>query len=209
MNTPILQKASYLMNRGFTLIEILVSLVILSMIAVISSNILQSSLELERATTSRLADVRNLNFSSVIIRRDIRQIVNTNLRDGFGNSIDGTFSGNNLTKKFFFNTKVNSISNEVSPIKRVEYELIDDKFVRKQYFSSNPYNLDEFISSNIIDGITNIEMLFFHEKKWYSFWPIDKKTRSKIPKLIKLEFTQNNKEYLWIIEPNIDYEVQK
>ena len=197
------------MNRGFTLIEILVSLVILSMIAVISSNILQSSLELERTSTSRLADVRNLNFSSVIIRRDIRQIVNTNLRDGFGNSIDGTFSGNNLTKKFFFNTKVNSISNEVSPIKRVEYELIDDKFVRKQYFSSNPYNLDEFISSNVIDGITDLEILFLHKKKWYSFWPIDKKTRSKIPELIKLEFNQNNKEYLWIIEPNIDYEVQK
>ena len=56
---------------------------------------------------------------------------------GFGNSIDGTFSGNNITKKFFFNTKVNSISNEVSPIKRVEYELIDDKFTRKQFFSSN------------------------------------------------------------------------
>ena len=209
MNTPILQKDSYLMNRGFTLIEILVSLVILSMIAVISSNILQSSLELERTSTSRLADVRNLNFSSVIIRRDIRQIVNTNLRDGFGNSIDGTFSGNNLTKKFFFNTKVNSISNEVSPIKRVEYELIDDKLIRKQYFSSNPYNLDEFISSNVIDGITDLEILFLHEKKWYSFWPIDKKTRSKIPELIKLEFNQNNKEYLWIIEPNIDYEVQK
>ncbi|GIS05210.1 MAG: hypothetical protein CM15mP108_3140 [Gammaproteobacteria bacterium] len=42
------QKVSYLMNKGFTLIEILISLVILSMIAVISSNILQSSLELER-----------------------------------------------------------------------------------------------------------------------------------------------------------------
>ena len=64
-------KVSYLMNKGFTLIEILISLVILSMIAVISSNILQSSLELERTSTSRLAEVRNLNFSSVIIRRDI------------------------------------------------------------------------------------------------------------------------------------------
>ena len=73
MNTRIQQKVSYLMNKGFTLIEILISLVILSMIAVISSNILQSSLELERTSTSRLADVRNLNFSSVIIRRDIRQ----------------------------------------------------------------------------------------------------------------------------------------
>ena len=187
------------MNKGFTLIEILISLVILSMIAVISSNILQSSLELERTSTSRLADVRNLNFSSVIIRRDIRQIVNTNLRDGFGNSIDGTFSGNNITKKFFFNTKVNSISNEISPIKRVEYELIDDKFVRKQFFSSNPYNLDEYISSNIIDEVSELEILFLNENQWYSNWPIDQNTKNKIPRLIKLEFTQNNKEYLYPI----------
>ena len=197
------------MSKGFTLIEILISLVILSMIAVISSNILQSSLELERTSTSRLADVRNLNFSSVIIRRDIRQIVNTNLRDGFGDSIDGSFSGNNITKKIFFNTKINSISNEVSPIKRVEYELIDGKFIRKQYFSSNPYNLDEYISSNLIDEVSELEILFLNEKQWYSSWPIDQNTINKIPKLIKLEFTQNNKEYLWIIEPNIDYEVQK
>lgn len=209
MSTHTQQKVSYLMNKGFTLIEILISLVILSMIAVISSNILQSSLELERSSTSRLAEVRNLNFSSVIIRRDIRQIVNTNLRDGFGNSIDGTFSGNNITKKFFFNTKVNSISNEVSPIKRVEYELIDDKFTRKQFFSSNPYNLDEYISSNVIEGVSEIEILFLNENQWYSSWPIDQNTSNKIPKLIKLEFIQNNKKYLWIIEPNIDYEVQK
>ena len=62
------------MNKGFTLIEILISLVILSMIAVISSNILQSSLELERISTSRLADVRNLNFSSVVIRLSLIHI---------------------------------------------------------------------------------------------------------------------------------------
>ena len=209
MNIHILQKVLYLMSKGFTLIEILISLVILSMIAVISSNILQSSLELERNSTSRLADVRNLNFSSVIIRRDIRQIVNTNLRDGFGDSIEGSFSGNNITKRIFFNTKVNSISNEVSPIKRVEYVLIDDKFIRKQYFSSNPYNLDEYISSNLIDEVSELEILFLYEKQWYSSWPIDQNTTNKIPKLIKLEFTQNNKEYQWIIEPNIDYEFQK
>ena len=35
------------MTKGFTLIEVLVSLVILSMITIISSNILQSSLETE------------------------------------------------------------------------------------------------------------------------------------------------------------------
>ena len=34
-------------NKGFTIIEVLVTLIILSMIAIITSNILQSSLESE------------------------------------------------------------------------------------------------------------------------------------------------------------------
>ena len=62
------------MKKGFTLIEILVSLVILSMIAVISSNILQSSIEIESTSSERLKVSRSLNLSSIILKRDIRQL---------------------------------------------------------------------------------------------------------------------------------------
>ena len=41
-------------NNGFTIIEVLVSLVILSMIALVSSNILKSSLETEQETSQHL-----------------------------------------------------------------------------------------------------------------------------------------------------------
>ena len=83
------------MKKGFTLIEVLVSLIILSMIAVISSNILQSSLETERLSSDRLQSARKLNFSSITLKRDIRQIINVPLRDFYGNQINGTFIGNN------------------------------------------------------------------------------------------------------------------
>ena len=75
------------MKKGFTLIEVLVSLIILSMIAVISSNILQSSLETERLSSDRLQSARKLNFSSITLKRDIRQIINVPLRDFYGNQI--------------------------------------------------------------------------------------------------------------------------
>ena len=76
------------MNKGFTLIEVLVSLVILSMITIISSNILQSSLETERISSERLQSARVLNFASITLRRDIRQIINVPLRDYYGNPIN-------------------------------------------------------------------------------------------------------------------------
>ena len=197
------------MNKGFTLIEILVSLIILSMIAIISSNILQSSLETERTSSQRLQSARTLNFSSIILRRDIRQIINVPLRDNYGNQIKGTFVGNNADKRIFFNTKIKSISDDISPIKRIEYILEDDVLKRKQFYSSNPYNVNEYIDSNLIEGVSDINIAFMFEQQWHQKWPINPLTERKIPELIKFEFKKDNKDYLWIIEPNIEYALQQ
>ena len=193
------------MTKGFTLIEVLVSLVILSMITIISSNILQSSLETERLSSERLQSARALNFSSLTLRRDIRQIINVPLRDYYGNPIKGTFSGSNIDKRISFNSKIKSISNEISPIKRIEYVLDDDKLIRKQFFSSNPYDSNENIDTNFIEDISELDIRFMYERNWYDRWPVSPVTERQIPTLIKLEFKKSGKEYFWIIEPNIDY----
>ena len=56
-----------------------------------------------------------------------------------------------------------------------------------------------------IKDITNLEISFMHNKRWHNKWPINKNTENIIPTLIQFEFVQDNKEYTWIIEPNIDY----
>lgn len=193
------------MNKGFTLIEVLVSLVILSMIAIISSNILQSSLETERLSSERLQSARVLNFSSITLRRDLRQIINVSLRDYYGNPIKGTFLGSNIDKRISFNSKIKSISNETSPIKRIGgKELFSYKFVIIK-FVFDPFNSGENIESNFLEDISELDIRFMYEKKWHEKWPINPETETKIPTLIKLEFKRSGKEYLWIIEPNIDY----
>ena len=196
------------MNKGFTLIEVLVSLVILSMIAVISSNILQSSLELERTSSQRLSSARSLNFSSILIRRDIRQIINVPLKDFYGNPMSATLIGNNEDKRMMFNTKIKSISNNSSPIKRVEYVLEDNKFIRRQFFSTNPYDADEFIATFLIEDISQMDIEFMFQRQWYQQWPISPITERQIPTLIKFKFKKNQEAYEWIVEPNIEYVFQ-
>jgi len=122
-------------NKGFTIIEVLVSLVILSMIAIVSSNILKSSLETEQETSLQLESIKELNLASTIIRRDFRQIANVSLKDYYGNNLYGTLISQVNSKSVIFNSNIKSISNEVSPIKRINYELIDNKLIRKQFFS--------------------------------------------------------------------------
>lgn len=194
-------------NKGFTIIEVLISLVILSMIAIVSSNILKSSLNTEQETSLQLNSIKELNLASTIIRRDLRQIVNVNSKDFYGNNLYGTFISQINSQSLMFNSNIKSLSDEVSPIKRIQYELDDNNLIRKQYFSSNPYGQDDFTKIELIKNIDNLSFSFFHENSWYQSWPVSLVTSKKIPVLIKIEFTKKNKKYSWIINPNITYEL--
>ena len=195
-------------KKGFTIIEVLVTLIILSMIAIISSNILQSSLESEKISSQRLNSIKELNLASSILRRDIRQIANVSIKDFYGNKINGTFISELGSENLMFTTKVKSFSNEVSPLKRVQYVIENKNFIRKQYYSSNPYNQDEFTKSIIINDIDNLKLSFLNENKWHQSWPVSPITSKKIPTLIKIEFRLDNKDYSWVINPNIEYALQ-
>ena len=195
-------------KKGFTIIEVLVTLIILSMIAIISSNILQSSIESEKVSSLRLNSIKELNLASSILRRDIRQIANVSIKDFYGNKINGTFISELGSENLMFTTKVKSFSNEVSPLKRVQYVIENKNFIRKQYYSSNPYNQDEFTKSIIINDIDNLKLSFLNENKWHKSWPVSPITSKKIPTLIKIEFRLDNKDYSWVINPNIEYALQ-
>jgi type II secretion system protein J len=192
-------------SKGFTIIEILISLVILSIIAIVSSNILKSSLDTEQETSLRLNSIKELNLASTIIRRDLRQVVNVNSKDFYGNNLYGTFISKVNSQDLIFNSNIKSLSNEVSPIKRIQYKIDDNNFIRKQYFSSNPYDQNDFIKIELIKNIDNLRFSFFHENSWHESWPVSKDTSNKIPILVKIEFTKENKEYSWIVDPNITY----
>ena len=170
-------------NKGFTLIEVLVSIVILSIIAVVSTNFLQSSVDAREESSNKLQDLKEFNIASSIVRRDMRQIL-------------------------IFTTLVNS-SFSTSKVRRVEYLLIDDSLIRRQYFADNPYSYEEFFETNLLDDINDIEFSYLNNSKWYSEWPIDILTKRKIPNLIRITFTKNNLDYEWIINPNIDYVYKK
>ena len=196
------------MNKGFTIIEVLVSLAILSMIALVSSNILKSSLVTEQQTKQHLDSIKELNLASTIIRRDIRQIVNVSSKDFYGNDMYGTFISPINSQSLMFSSNIKSLSDEISPIKRIQYELVDGTLNRKQFFSSNPYEPNDYTNTELINNIDYLEFTYLYENSWHESWPISLITSKKIPTLIKIEFSKQNKDYSWIIDPNISYAVQ-
>jgi type II secretion system protein J len=204
------QEAILLKNnkKGFTLIEVLVSIVILSIIAIVSTNFLQSSISAREEGAKKLQNIKELNIASSILRRDMRLILNVPIRDYFGNNLKGNFIADAISNSIVFTTLVNS-SFSTSRVRRVEYLYQDKKFIRRQYFADNPYSYEEYFETTLLDEVTEIEFSYMTNRKWYPVWPIDITTKVKIPELVKITFVKNDLKYEWIINPNIDYVYKK
>ena len=192
------------MKKGFTLIEVLISLVILSIIAIVSTNFLQSSIDLRNQSKSKVDDIKVFNLGVSTIRRDLMSTVNLPMRDNFGNQLPN-FIGSNADKKITFLGFINRIDSSRSSISRIEYLFDDTKFIRRVYFTADPYDYDDHIDSVIFDNIDDVEISFLSDNIWFTEWPAGQTTVYKIPKLVKIEINDKDRDFEIIINPNIDY----
>ena len=192
------------MKKGFTLIEVLISLVILSIIAIVSTNFLQSSIDLRNQSKLKVDDIKVFNLGVSTIRRDLMSTVNLPMRDNFGNQLPN-FIGSNRDKKITFLGFINRIDSSRSSISRIEYLFDDTKFIRRVYFTADPYDYDDHIDSVIFNNIDDVEISFLSDNRWFTEWPAGQAAAYKIPKLVKIEINDNDRDFEIIINPNIDY----
>ncbi len=192
------------MKKGFTLIEVLISLVILSIIAIISTNFLQSSIDLRNQSKSKVDDIKVFNLGVSTIRRDLMSVVNLPMRDNFGNQLPN-FIGSNTDKKITFLGFINRIDSSRSSISRIEYLFDDTKFIRRVYFTADPYDYDDYIDSVIFDNIDDVEISFLIDNRWFTEWPAGQTAAYIIPKLVKIKINDNDRDFEIIIHPNLDY----
>ena len=192
------------MKKGFTLIEVLISLVILSIIAIVSTNFLQSSIDLRNQSKSKVDDIKVFNLGVSTIRRDLMSTVNLPMRDNFGNQLPN-FIGSNTDKKITFLGFINRIDSSRSSISRIEYLFDDTKFIRRVYFTADPYDYDDHIDSVIFNNIEDVEISFLSDNRWFTEWPAGQTAAYKIPKLVKIEINDKDRDFEIIINPNIDY----
>ena len=170
------------MKKGFTLIEVLISLVILSIIAIVSTNFLQSSIDLRNQSKSKVDDIKVFNLGVSTIRRDLMSTVNLPMRDNFGNQLPN-FIGSNTDKKITFLGFINRIDSSRSSISRIEYLFDDTKFIRRVYFTADPYDYDDHIDSVIFDNIDDVEISFYPTTDGSQSGPLGKQQHIKFQNL--------------------------
>lgn len=185
------------MNReGFTLIEVLISIVILSVITIITSSFLQSSIQSRSDVLQKSKEVLEMNLFSTTLRSDFSNAINIPLFDFQGRSIGSTFYGELGSGGFEF---ITSLHSDGAPVK-VQYLFEDESFIRKQFFAQHPADPEAYISMVLMKNVEFAQFEFSDGSNWFFNWPQNDVTSRKIPRLLKIyiekEYDQN---FTWII----------
>ena len=191
-------------NQGFTLIEVLISIVIVTIITIVSTNILQSSLSSRDATFKVLNQVQQFNLASTMMRRDLRQAINVPMRDFYGNNFNATLLSPQGSNQLMFTTLIHDEDLSVSNVRRIEYLYDENKFFRRQYYVDNPYLNEDYFQTDLFEEIDDFRVSFSNGNKWVNHWPIDPIPERTIPTLVRIQFAKENKTFEWIISPNIN-----
>ncbi len=187
-------------KNGFTLLEVLISLVILSIITIITSSFLQSSIKSKEIIFNKSAEIFQINLLADALREDIINAINIPLLDSRGEPENKTFQSASNANSFKFVTKIRAGKNFSSEIAQVKYLLDGDKFLRRQFYAAAPSNPMDFAETVMLNKVQDIKLEFSDGKTWTYFWPAGQLNQKKFPLLIKVVLDlENDKTFTWII----------
>lgn len=192
----------FIAQQGFTLLEVLIAIGITAMIGLGSWQILNSALNTNEATQSRLKELNALQRSMLILGRDLKQVLPRATRDEFG---DYNFALS--TKNEFYALEFtragwrNPLNDKRSDVQRVGYELDGDKLIRHHWLVLDRAQDSETSKRTLLKQVNGFDVQVLNDKgAWTREWPGDdfsddsqgeasdpREKNNRLPKAVKIE----------------------
>jgi general secretion pathway protein J len=161
--------------RGFTLIEVLVALLILSVMSALGYSTYKAARISAERTQESLKRTREIEFGLRVMLQDFAQAVPRPIRDPLGSSRLPAFRGGlgaptllDLTRAGWSNTA----GLQRSTLQRVSYVLTGDKFQRSYQTVLDPTTQNTPIVQDLLTGVTSIKFNFLDANQaWNTQWP--------------------------------------
>ena len=171
------------LNRGFTLIEIMIAVSIFAVISAIIFPIVIKTISTNSAIEKRSEEIAGLQRMFVFMENDFRYMVQRTIRDPLdGLSFDPSFAvdtSDGELIKFF--TLLPDANIGESQTRLVAWVLDEEKLQRKTWFSISPFVDEEPRFATIVEGVGGIDLRFAEETDGVLDWNSDWDDEEKLP----------------------------
>lgn len=158
-------------QRGFTLLEMLVSISLFVIMAAMAYSMLSQSIKSSEAVKFNNQQVGNLQFGLSVIEMDFIQLANRPIRNEFGD-IEPALILKDDKITFTRAGWDNILNRKRSNLQRVEYEYKDQNLIRRYWLVLDKTIQQEAIETVLIKGITHLDWnLYDTNNKKHNEWP--------------------------------------
>jgi general secretion pathway protein J len=160
--------------RGFTLLELLISLVIFGLIAAMAYSALNNVLIARSQTEARVQKLYKLQMALTMMERDVEQVVDRPIRDEYGDekpALVGNEYGDYLLE-FTHTGWLNPLSSPRSSMQRVAYSIKDEKLIRTLWYVLDRAQDSEHYDTVLMEGVKALEFRYLDSNgEWQRSWP--------------------------------------
>ncbi len=156
-------------QKGFTLLELLIVLGILSFLGIASFNMAGTGIRLQNAVEKQSTALEDAVRVWQWIERDLEQIVQKTVRNALGEKQDALL----LEEERFEFSKAgwqNPLLYTRSELQRVEYEWADETLIRR-FWPVMDRDQDSEPVEQVFEGIESVQISLLSEDGWKNIWP--------------------------------------
>ena len=180
------------MKKGFTLLEILVAIAILSFIAIIMVRGLQIVMVSKDRIEVASSDLESLQISLTIINQDLQQMVNRPITDNAG-QIEGAAVLISQPLSFSFTRGGYANPDNAarrSTLQRVSYRFVDNKLERVTWPVLDRVSTTPSYSRILFSDLSGVTWKFLaNDQQFHTSWPAGQRP---LPSAVELTLTLSN-----------------
>lgn len=161
-------------ERGFTLIEILVAVVVLAVLAVAAYGGLDAIINIRRHTHAEEDQFQSLQLAMATLARDLEQAAPRPIRYGSGDWAQAMEGGDGAVPPLSFTRagNPNPLLEPRSSLQRVSYEVDNGKLYRLYYPVLDRSLEIQPKRQELLAGVTTLSVRFLDESgEWRKHWP--------------------------------------
>ena len=199
-------------QKGFTLLEILISVAIFALVSTATFSMLQQTIRTGEAFDTKSSSLVELQRAHRLLQQDFSQVVPRTIRDEFGDVSDAVMSDDmswGTAVEVTRTGRPNPLNKARSNLIRLRYFFDGDKLIRRTWKRLDRAPGAEFQDQLILAGVENWQVRFLSGKQWVETWP-DKAVEdggSALPNAFEIKLTMaTEREFRWLFSvfPSIE-----
>ena len=179
--------------NGFTLIEVLVAMAIMALIGIGAFSLLNTATVAGDKIKREGKRLNEIQRAFLLISNDLQQVTGRIMQDEYGEPMPALTNDLPYPKYLLRFSRLGRRNPAMLPRSSIEhllYSLENNKLIRITFPYLDGMRDDQGLKRPILSDVDNVEMTFFHKKKWHKKWPIPTPYASKpppaIPEAIKI-----------------------